>query len=139
MEIHRSYLFYREYCFLRELIERHSPAELTPVNGQTAYYDLPDFRMCWQGIRVIGLHPRPKGVELLLEYDKFMRDSDQYDQDLIVPFEDACGALITNKNRLFKLTCLDTIDQEYLETYIACGIPLYLAYLHRKHPDRSKS
>lgn len=135
MEVPPTYPFYAEYCLLRDLVTQHSPSSLDLVTGTTCHYNLPDFRMCLNGVRVIGIHPRPKGVELLLEFNKFMDSRDLYDQDLITSFEDACGAIIKNKNRLFKLTDAGSVDLEYLETFIATGIPLYMEYLNRTHPQ----
>ncbi|MEZ4619587.1 MAG: hypothetical protein R2867_29340 [Caldilineaceae bacterium] len=104
------------------------------VTGVTAHYGLPDFRLTWHKIRVVGLFPRPKGVELLLEFRKFMAHPEGYDAAWISQFEDACGALITNKNGLLTLRAVADIDIAYLETYLALGMRLYRAYLQKRHP-----
>ena len=133
MEVSPSYPFYPEYMYLRTMIVNHASPDLDIVTGTTTHYNLPDFRLCWHNIRVIGLHPRPKGVELLLEYAKFMRHREDYNPDLIDQFEDACGAIIKNKNGLFKMSSLKKADHAYLETYISVGIKLYTEYLIRTH------
>ncbi|MCB0190199.1 MAG: hypothetical protein KDE31_38265 [Caldilineaceae bacterium] len=135
MELAATYPFYAEFSLLRDLILHHASAELEPVTGVTMHYGLPDFRLTWHNIRVIGLHPSPKGVSLLLEFRKFMAHPELYDADAINQFEDACGTLITNKNGLFVLRNVDDVDGEYLETYIAVGMRLHLDYLRRTHPS----
>jgi len=135
-EVSTQYTYYQEYQWMRRKIIQFTPKGLKIEVGTTAHYNLPDFRLTWQGIRVIGMFPRPKGVEILLEYDKFLHRRDLYDPVLIDRFEDAAGALIVNKNRLLVLRSLEAIDEEYIDTYLNIGMALLLEELKRRHPDK---
>ena len=136
-EVGQGYIFYDVYQRLRRKIIDFAPPEISVEVGTTAHYGLPDFRLVWNGIRLIGMFPRPKGVEVLLEYNKFMDNRSLYDPGLIDQFEDAAGALIVNKNRLLVVRALDELDEEYLDTYLQTGMQLYLAELKRRHPSES--
>lgn len=136
-EVGRGYTFFDVYQWLRCKIISFAPAGLLVEVGRTAYYDLPDFRLVWNGIRIIGMFPRPRAVEVLLEYGKFLRNRYYHDPLSIDQFEDAAGALIVNKNRLLVVRSTDEIDEEYLDTYLRIGMGLYLGEIQRIHPRKS--
>lgn len=125
------------YWWLRAKIETSAPVveegRLERVSGMTRQHRLPDFRLNWNGVRLIGLFPRPNCVQLLLEYDKFMARRDAHDPDAICRFEDAAGAIITNRNRLLSLRSADQVEEHYLDTYLQVGMRLLLAELMRRH------
>ena len=100
----------------------------------TAHYGLPDFRLEWQGFRVIGMFPRPRGIEVLLEYNKFLENRQFHDLVMVDLFEDAAGVLISRKNRLLVVRSLHDFDEEYINTYLKAGITLVLDEIKRRHP-----
>ena len=135
-EVGPGYTFFDVYQWLRRKIVNFAPGGLSIQVGKTAHYGLPDFRLVWHGIRIIGMFPRPTGVELLLEYDKFLRNREFHDSLLVDRFEDAAGALIVNKNRLLVLRSLVDLDEEYVDTYLKVGMILVLAEVKRIHPGQ---
>jgi len=131
-EVGPSYLYYPEYCLLRDKVMANKSPEMKVVVGKTHHYGLPDFRLEWNGIRVIDIFPRPKGVELLLEYSKILDNRQYHDPGEVDRLEDAAGAIIHNKNRLLVVRSKDEIDEDYLDAYLEWGIKLYLAELKRR-------
>jgi hypothetical protein len=134
-----SYPFLKEYWWLREKIEAFAPSvaqgKLDRVMGVTRHYDLPDFRMEWRGVRLVGLFPRPRCVQLLLEYDKFLAHREAHDPGDIDRFQDAAGAIITNRNRLLSLRSIEEVEEHYVDIYLEVGMRLLLAELVRRHPN----
>ena len=104
--------------------------------GTTAHYDLPDFRLNWRGIRIVGIFPRPRAVQLLLESRKFLDHRDLYPADEIDTFEETRGALTLLKNGLVVLQSPEDVDEEYLDVHLKLGMALLLREIRRRHPGR---
>jgi len=134
-EVGPGYPFYTEYLWLKNKAIFYAPFDLDIVIGETNHYNLPDFRLVWKGIRIVGVIPRPQGVSLLLEFDKFLKSRHLYPSGEIDAFEDAMGALPLLGNRLLVIHSCDDVDEEYLDKFLEVGIALYLEEIKRRHPN----
>ena len=131
-----TYSFYEAFQWLTGKALELAPVGLDEVAGTTAHYDLPDFRLNWHGIRIVGIFPRPKAVQLLLECRKFLDRRDLDPADEIDAFEEARGALPLLKNGLVVLRSAEDVDEEYLDVYLRLGMDLLLREIRRRHPGK---
>lgn len=133
-KLNPAYPYYEAFRWLAGRALDLAPDGLDEVTGVTAHYDLPDFRLNWHGIRIVGIFPRPKGVSLLLECHKFLARRDQYTAEEIDAFEEARAALPQLKNRLVIFRSVEEVDEEYLDLYLKIGMDLLLREIRRRHP-----
>jgi len=134
-KLNPTYPHYDAFQWLTGKTRQLAPQKLEEVTGVTAHYDLPDFRLNWQGIRILGIFPRPRGVSVLLECRKFLAHRDLYPADEIDAFEDARGALPLLGNGLLVAQAPQDVDETYLDTYLGLGMDLLLREIKRRHPN----
>lgn len=138
-KLNPTYPYYDTYQWLTGKARQLVPEKLEEVSGVTAHYGLPDLRFSWQGIRILGIFPRPKGVSVLLECRKFLAHRDRYPAEEIDAFEDARGALPLLGNGLLVVQAPEDVDEGYLDRYLENGMDLLLREIKRRHPGRARS